>query len=110
MGYLQNGEELPMNMVRSRVVLCGSITSLLHGAEERPLTKANLLKQKLQYVNSLLSIWIEAGGLGCRQASANWPRWTGPQLDEQAYKTIDWIIVGKSGDSDAVVIEAAPLD
>jgi hypothetical protein len=101
---------MPLNIVRSRVVLSGSITKLLHDPSERPLTKANLLKQKLQYVHSLLSMWLEAGGLGCRLEEHSWPRWNGPQLDEQAYKTFDWIIVGKTGESDAVVVETAPSD
>jgi hypothetical protein len=93
---LQHGS-LPMKlMMKHREVLSGSIAALLHGADAER-TRANLLGDKMQFVVNVVGLWIDGNGLGCRPEGAEWPRWTGPALDDAGGKNGTWITVGRFG-------------
>ena len=83
-------------MMKHREVLSGSIQSLLHGPNSER-TRANLLGDKIQFVSSVVDLWIKGGGLGRRPDGSQWPAWTGPALDDAGGKNGTWITVGRFG-------------
>jgi myosin-1 len=107
--HLEKTNDLPLKYVRTRQVISGAPFSLLHGAENKTITKANMFGTKLQYLLNLINLWVEGGGLGCRPERLQWPKWTGPQLEDAGGRKVDWITVGKFG-HEAVVVERAPRD
>lgn len=60
------------------------------------LTEANMLRQKLRYVTTVVDQWVAGNGLGCTPCGdVQRVTWTGPQLDEG--KKEEWTTVGKFG-------------
>ncbi|KAH3909066.1 serine/threonine-protein kinase [Parastagonospora nodorum] len=91
-------EHLPWKYVKTRAVLKASLHKLLYGTVDqedyKEQTEANLLREKIEFIHSLVSEWCQQGGLGCLAK----PRdhvWEGPQLEET--KRLDWASVGRYG-------------
>jgi hypothetical protein len=108
--HLERTGDLPLRFVRSRQVIFGSPSYLLHGTStDAAVTQANMFTAKLQFLYNLVSLWVAGGGLGCRPENKQWPKWTGPQLEDAGGRKVDWITVGRFG-QEAVVVERAPRD
>lgn len=96
--HLQNTGELPLRFIRSREVLSASVTNFLYGRGRevesyRPVTEANMLREKLAYVVRVVDAWRAAGGLGAVGDDAKCRlRWDGPCL--QGGLKEDWVTVG----------------
>jgi len=93
---MQHGSLPVKMMMKHREVLSGSLESLLHG-EHSEKTHANLLNKKIQYVATVLDLWIRGEGLGCKPQHRDWPVWSGPALDEAGGLTATWVTVGRFG-------------
>jgi myosin-1 len=103
MVHLKQYGELPFRYIRSRELLSGSPTELLFGTSKGKgdmrtilTTEANMLREKLRLVVTVVGQWISAGGLGCSPvADVQRVEWNGPQLDEG--KKEEWTTVGRFG-------------
>ncbi|KAF2869396.1 P-loop containing nucleoside triphosphate hydrolase protein [Massariosphaeria phaeospora] len=89
---LKETGDIPWRHVRERENLQGSLQQLLYGSADKAdsykdLTEANTLREKLEFVESVVDGWVQGGGLGCLQQPKTFA-WTGPQVDEQ--KRLDW--------------------
>ena len=101
--HLVEHSDLPFKYIRGREILKSSLQNLLYGSAEvtvafRKMTEANLLRQKLEFIISVMDEWVIAGGLGCLSEPDSL-KWEGPQLEDG--KKQDWVTVGRFG-GDAV--------
>lgn len=97
--HLVEHSDLPFKYIRSREILKSSLRNLLYGSAEvtvafRKMTEANLLRQKLEFIISVMDEWVTAGGLGCLSEPDSL-KWEGPQLEDG--KKQDWVTVGRFG-------------
>jgi myosin-1 len=103
MTYLKQHNDLPFKYIRTRELLSGSPTDLMFGTSKGKgdmqiilTTEANMLREKLRLVVSVLGQWIAGGGLGCGpDGDVQRIEWSGPQLDEG--KKEEWTTVGRFG-------------
>lgn len=96
---LEETGNVPWRHVKARANLRGSLQQLLYGSADkedsnRELTESNLLRQKIEFIYSVVEEWVQQGGLGCL-ADPKVYSWTGPQLEET--KRLDWASVGRFG-------------
>jgi len=101
MAYLLDNKDLPLKYIKRRAILSGPLSSLLFascgGEEEVLVTKANMLREKLEFIIEVMSQWIAGGGLGCSPEGRPRIKWNGPRLDEGSGKKEEWITVGRFG-------------
>jgi myosin-1 len=103
MAYLKQNGDLPFKYIRSRKLLSGSPTELMFGTSKGKgdmqtilTTEANMLREKLRLVVTVVGQWIAGGGLGCSpDGEVQRVEWNGPQLDEG--KKEEWTTVGRFG-------------
>ncbi|KAJ4336454.1 class II myosin, partial [Ascochyta clinopodiicola] len=94
---------VPWRHVRARETLKGSLQQLLYGSADKAdgykeITQGNQLREKIEFIYTVVEEWVREGGLGCLVDPKEYS-WTGPQLEET--KRLDWASVGRSG-GDAV--------
>lgn len=100
--YLKEHGDLPWKHIKSREILHGSLQQLLYGSADKTdpvpvkeITEGNALREKLEFLLSVVEGWLEGGGLG-RLANLHDYTWKGQQLDEKD-KKLDWASVGRRG-------------
>lgn len=96
---LEETGNVPWKHVKGRANLQASLQQLLYGSADKEdtykeLTESNLLRQKIEFIYSLVAEWCQQGGLGCLVEPKDYS-WTGPQLEET--KRLDWASVGRYG-------------
>lgn len=96
---LEETGNVPWKHVKGRANLQASLQQLLYGSADKAdsykeLTECNLLRQKIEFIYTLVAEWCEQGGLGCLADPREYS-WTGPQLEET--KRLDWASVGRYG-------------
>jgi myosin-1 len=96
---LEETGNVPWRHVKGRANLQASLQQLLYGSADKEdsykeLTESNLLRQKIEFIHSLVAEWCQQGGLGCLVEPKDYS-WTGPQLEET--KRLDWASVGRYG-------------
>jgi myosin-1 len=97
--YLNVKGELPWKHIRERPVLHGSLQQLLYGSADKTdpvkeITEGNSLREKLEFITSVLDGWIQGGGMGCLLRPQDFA-WRGQQLEDN--KKLDWASVGRFG-------------
>jgi myosin I len=85
--------------IKDREKLQGSIQQLLYGSADkqddyRAIIEENKLRSKLEFIESVLTGWIQGGGLGCLHDARKYT-WDGPQLEDS--KRQDWVSIGRFG-------------
>jgi myosin-1 len=85
--------------IRDRENLRGSLQQLLYGSADRAdtyakITEGNVLREKLEFIVSVIEGWISGGGLGCLKNPQEYT-WDGHQLEDN--KKQDWVSVGRFG-------------
>lgn len=89
---------VPLECVKDREIIQGSLQRLLYGSAERPdaykdIIEANQLRLKLRFIISVVEGWVSGGGLGRLSRPTDF-KWEGPQM---AGRTADWVTVGRYG-------------
>lgn len=103
---ITNVHELPARLLRDRETMNAPIDTLLEAAA-RPdtddnrlgeMVRANMFRQKLEFLLQIVQQWIAGGGLGCSTGdpSTDQMQWTGLWAKDHA-KKVDWVTVGRYG-------------
>lgn len=98
--HLQQHGEVPYRYIKTRNTLTTSLRTLLHatgekGAPVKALAEANYLKERLQFIMTVIDGWVAGGGLGCSTRETARLRWEGPLVEDE--KKQEWVTVGRFG-------------
>ncbi|KAF2084035.1 hypothetical protein K490DRAFT_59985 [Saccharata proteae CBS 121410] len=85
--YLAEHGDLPFKYIKGRNILQAPVRTLIHatGANATDLkatAEANLLKEKVDFIITIVDGWLLGGGLGCSPEGAERPQWDGPRLED----------------------------
>ena len=62
------------------------------------MARANMLREKMEFIVTLLDEWLSCDGLGVLSEDMQKLRYEGPSLDDG--KRVDWVTVGRFGGDD----------
>ncbi|KKY13092.1 putative plk plk-unclassified protein kinase [Diplodia seriata] len=98
--YLEQFGEVPYKYIKTRNTLTTSLRTLLNatgekGAPIKALAEANYLKEKLQFIMTVIDGWVAGGGLGCSTRATARLRWEGPLVEDERKQ--EWVTVGRAG-------------
>ncbi|KAK4998193.1 Cell cycle serine/threonine-protein kinase cdc5/MSD2 [Elasticomyces elasticus] len=99
--HVAKHRELPSKFIRDRQTLNQSVHNIAYAAHRgrtqlAELVRANMLKEKSDFLLAVVGKWIEGGGLGCSKAGFEGMQWQGLQVEENVRK-IEWVTVGRYG-------------
>lgn len=85
---LERRDQMTLNLVD---VMVGALRS-----NEEEVVRSNEIREKLQWIRAVLSIWIREGGVGCMgEEKLGWSGLQEKRDDKKSY--MQWVTVGKLG-------------
>jgi myosin-1 len=97
---LKETGDVPWHYLRARETLHGSLQQLMYCSTDKEdsykeLTESNVLRTKIEFVQSIFTEWVHGGGIGCFAKPTDWG-WTGAELASNPNRH-DWSSVGRYG-------------